>query len=100
MKSNEPNNQESIDSIPQEVIAEMNSYITSDDPNVFMPHIARIDRKVAMLILELTARGKLSPSYESYSWVLLIGMTGSPEAASLLFKKGYNFLRNQMEDNK
>ena len=96
MKHKDDNTPKSIEDIPADIIAEINSYITSNDPNVFMPHICNLDQKIAMLILELTSRGKLSPSYESYAWVLLVAMTGNPENAAKLFKKGYDFLKEEM----
>jgi hypothetical protein len=80
-------------------VAMLNSFLTSENPIVFMPSIATIDRAAALALLELAHNGKLSPSYQSYGYLLVLTLAGTPEKAVNLFANGCKFIKSTMDED-
>lgn len=97
MKPNDKNKPTPIDDIPKEVIAEINNVVTSEDPEVFMPALLKLDRKGAMVMLELIHRGKVAASYHAYGYVLILCLSGSQAATAGLFSQGLSWIREEIE---
>lgn len=89
-----------IDDIPKGLLAHINSVITSENPEEFMPDLSQCDRKTAMMLLELTHRGKLSPSYHAYGVILMLAMLGNYKSAKKAFSSGLQFLAKEFKNDK
>lgn len=99
MKNNGPSKNEPIDlnNPSSKDIAKLNSVLTHENPMYFMPSIAHISRDDALSLLELVHSGKLSPSYQSYGYLLVLSLAGTQKKAVKLFSDGMHYLRSRDE---
>jgi len=86
----------SIDDVPAEVIAALNSIVTQTEPIDFLKEFHDISRENAFVILELTHRGRLAPSYQCYGYLTLVVLAGSPENAMAMYSSGVNWIKSNI----
>lgn len=95
--TNQNNNNEGMDceDLTNEQLAELNSIVVLSEPAEFMPYLVGMNRENALAVLELTHRGKLSPSYQIYGFLLMLSLMGDIRAVVNQYKNGIDYLKQK-----
>jgi hypothetical protein len=81
-----------------EFVALMNEKLSSDDPQEFLPVLGPLSPKQSLVLVEMTACGLLSPSYNSYGFMLINTLCENKEQVFKMYEFGSNLFKEKQEE--